>query len=647
MFPAAAAGGGGGGSGGGESTQQHQRQHQNKRRAVIFQRVTHFPTTTTKRHGNKRKAFSSSDENQNEEDVDTEGEDDLHLNIIDATFAFEHQSSPSRSTNNTEQNQQSWQQEQKQQKQQLQPPTKRKKISLQMVDSRTMSEREFWKNLIQSSSTKLSSTTAAGKNANSITNTSSAATATAITLPQSTSPSITTAAPTAAATASMSKLKEKQKQKKKNIVLDPITQMINRSLSSLHPSNTTTGTRICTSSNDPTQAIMAHINTIQTNGLSKLRKYINWKCIAQPTPSSPSSSKSSTVTNGSTVLHMAALLNSTEAAQYICTNYSGIIDFNLVDDDGYTARDVAELVGSDGVAQVISMYMVGEGNNSSKKQCWGDRIIGDNDDGESVDFSSGGGVQGGAGGVGSGSSIRDSTEEEREEDYVYDVYRLKEGQEYGDDEGEEDESRIDSESGSKKDGSSDSMLSSGSLDAGQSRQREEFTFDDTDSSSDPILVLQGGVGYWNEKGELVLETSPIDIGHQSDIEEEDYDSNCEEYIGNDYPEDEDDDSETNNNEYYSNYTYQNRFSGGLNEEYDSDEDIYDMPGSSQFRNHAIDISFGSTNSHHAMYQYEDYNDDEGDGEYSGLMRTDNTPWNNEGISGKTEAYDPTLDRDSE
>ena len=59
---------------------------------------------------------------------------------------------------------------------------------------------------------------------------------------------------------------------------------------------------------------------------------------------------------------------------------------------------------------------------------------------------------------------------------------------------------------------------------------------DSSTNSDPVLVqMEGGVGYWNEKGELILETAPI--GYHSDIDDEDeYDSNCEEYDGNDYPE---------------------------------------------------------------------------------------------------------------
>lgn len=61
-----------------------------------------------------------------------------------------------------------------------------------------------------------------------------------------------------------------------------------------------------------------------------------------------------------------------------------------------------------------------------------------------------------------------------------------------------------------------------------------------------LLELQGGVGYWTEDGDLVLEvephhmmglTSEYDEQDNSDVAEDDIDSNCEDYGGNDYPDD--------------------------------------------------------------------------------------------------------------
>jgi len=60
-----------------------------------------------------------------------------------------------------------------------------------------------------------------------------------------------------------------------------------------------------------------------------------------------------------------------------------------------------------------------------------------------------------------------------------------------------------------------------------------------------LLELQGGVGYWTEEGELILEVEPhhmlaAEFGHEGDDnedyeDEDDIDSNCEDYGGNDYP----------------------------------------------------------------------------------------------------------------
>ena len=64
-----------------------------------------------------------------------------------------------------------------------------------------------------------------------------------------------------------------------------------------------------------------------------------------------------------------------------------------------------------------------------------------------------------------------------------------------------------------------------------------------DQNWEPTAVeLTSGVGYWTPEGELVLEApekSPASLTHVFD-EDGEIDSNCEEYGGNDYPEDEED-----------------------------------------------------------------------------------------------------------
>jgi hypothetical protein len=57
------------------------------------------------------------------------------------------------------------------------------------------------------------------------------------------------------------------------------------------------------------------------------------------------------------------------------------------------------------------------------------------------------------------------------------------------------------------------------------------------------VELIGGLGYWTDNGELILETNEkYQNSVDENIGEDDIDSNCEDYDGNDYPEEDDDDS---------------------------------------------------------------------------------------------------------
>ena len=614
--------------------QKQQQQLRKKSHAVIFRKVTNIPN---EKHGYKRKCQERGDATHtgtNGNKSIGEEEEDVKFNVIDATFALETQGSSS--SNDRNRNARQIHHEQNHVLQQ--PPTKRKKLALQMVDSRTMTQREFWNDL-QNATSKVTSP--------AIKTSATASTADTTTGGVSPIPTKTASSSSSSSTTNTKNLAMKKKTKKKNgnVILDPITHKINQSLLSLHPSN---DTNISNSNNsDPTESIMAHLETIQTYGSSQLRKYINWKCILPQTSSLPSKtaktkSKSKPMaSDGSTILHMTALLNSTSGAEYICTNYSGIIDFDIVDDDGYTARDVAELVGSDNVAKIISNYIMvhHHDSTSSKNQKWGDRMT----------DTGGGNV--GANKEGASVSIRDYREEEREEDYVYDVYCLDDTTGNNSDD-KEVESRVDDD-GSKKQSLSgnESTLSSKSW-ADEHGQREGVIVDNTGcdfsttSDNDPVLVqMRGGVGYWNEKGELVLETLPHQHDFDSDIDEEEYDSNCEDHNANDYPDEEDEE------EYDISYMDQNYslpqsmmgFVRGMEDnEYDSDDDgIY--AGSSDYRNHPIDL--GSYSTGYAMHQYGDDEDEIGDGDYTGLMCKDESQWNHEQMYGRTEAYDSDDDED--
>ena len=230
-------------------------------------------------------------------------------------------------------------------------------------------------------------------------------------------------------------------------------------------------------------------------------------------------------------------------------------------------------------------------------------------------------------------SIRDvNVVEKREEDYVYDVYCLK--QTTPDDSEKEVDSRVDDESiGNKATGctsftSSESWVENnnntsngGGLEENGERDKM-FKFDSiddtsTNSFSDPVMVLKGGYGFWNEHGELILEVAPTGLETCSDIDDNDdeHDSNCEDYEGNDYP----DDFSLNDSDEYGSYH-----------------------GSSDFRHRAVDYG---TNVHSGLHQYGDDDDDIGDEEYAGYMNTDSSHWSHERIYGETEAYDPDFDEE--
>ena len=65
--------------------------------------------------------------------------------------------------------------------------------------------------------------------------------------------------------------------------------------------------------------------------------------------------------------------------------------------------------------------------------------------------------------------------------------------------------------------------------------------------------MTSGVGYWTPEGELILEA---DLKHARSFSEEtdgDIDSNCEEYGGNDYPEEYDEEQDGDDADVYREY----------------------------------------------------------------------------------------------
>lgn len=93
------------------------------------------------------------------------------------------------------------------------------------------------------------------------------------------------------------------------------------------------------------------------------------------------------------------------------------------------------------------------------------------------------------------SGLGDNVQQQDDTDYVYDVFRL------------------------------DKNMSDGSND------------DDNEDEEPTSVELRGGIGYWNENGELILEA--LEEMQEDDSDNDvDEDSNCEEHERNDYPEEE-------------------------------------------------------------------------------------------------------------
>lgn len=68
---------------------------------------------------------------------------------------------------------------------------------------------------------------------------------------------------------------------------------------------------------------------------------------------------------------------------------------------------------------------------------------------------------------------------------------------------------------------------------------QDMKEDDDEEDEEPTSVeLRGGIGYWNENGQLILEALQEMKDNDSDEDDDDEDSNCEDYYQNDYPEEE-------------------------------------------------------------------------------------------------------------
>lgn len=501
---------------------------------------------------------------------------DDHVQVVDATLDFYHKSLPQSIV--TEETVHS---------------SKKPRISLQMIDTKIMSESEFWR---QHSSTENTQDSKEEKGS---------------------FPKKELRARMRRTVSKMSTLSNTSNiSSKGKKILDPISRQIQDGLSNIHSVPST----------QVTEAIIKHVQL-----LLQYPEKVNVLC-----------------SNGSgTILHACALYNTVEGTKYLLDNLASKIDFQKRDSDHHTALQIAHSVGSRGVVDVIQSYWSG-------------------DDGE--DFG----------------------DEERDEDFIYDVYcvddhhhtkdgkvlhaayghhlpRMPQGHLEHHPPGE----LLSTESLPKPVQSPIPPLTTpqNSMNLDPSYPPSTASHLSEDGGIPPVISLKGGFGYWNQDGELVLDIHPDADMADSDLEDDEYDSNREDCDANEYPDDDDLDDLNNSDHEVGHHFHANiergtgmcppRFANGhlednrMHQYEDSDEEgdyYYDQTTYMDFRNRPVDLEnyklSGTSNGF--VSSLHDENDDnvEGEEEYSGIMYgADSGYWSNERIYCETEAFDPIMDGD--
>jgi hypothetical protein len=479
---------------------------------------------------------------------------------------------------------------------------KRPKFSLRMVETRVVNERQFWEsqefqskkiaNMMQSSQV-INKTIAA--NGHSISQRSSA-------------------------------LRDRMKRRARVTpkassrtkgfrILDPLSKLVDDSLRSIHQGSKT---------HNPIHSILQHLELLQEQSQSGgLVNLVNWQC-----------------TDGSgTMLHICALVNSMEGAQAVCRWYPNLIDFWKKDGDGRTAMDVARETEAKGVLDVIRDHLHGE-----------DLSIGHERETEKRQHA-----------------------EKGDDDFVYDVYYLDFPhlhEKYANQSGatskeaqpsrpkEEPQSRIQQNQDISTETENNVSVNAASINISQGSSKSDSqdskatthlsSTDNPNESEHVVVNMYGGVGYWVD-GELVLDV----VHHEgesddSQMEDDEYDSNREDCDANDYPDEDDSDLCCNSIiDRGTGMTPPRFMNGQIKSSVAESDDDSDFDDGIDFRNRPID--FNSVKIGGARHQFGGYNnmqdddDFDSDDEYRGFMCRNSNSWNNERIYCETEAYDPDMD----
>ncbi|CAB9523023.1 expressed unknown protein [Seminavis robusta] len=271
-----------------------------------------------------------------------------------------------------------------------------------------------------------------------------------------------------------------KKAKKSNIykVLDPVTRLVDDSLNMVHSGDKTVGDHYNFITTDPRLATEARSHLLYRN-------------------------------RGGTLLHACAQWNDVETAHDLLRkSLPGMAD--AVDDDGRTPYETAQLCGHESIAGVLEAF--GADTTNFVYDMFVPEEI------QVVSATTSNNNNNAPQQLQSASTTNMSTDLEEEEE-PWDPLKKSAVEPMG----------------------TSTTKSSNNGGNGNHPPTPDLSLVDTSR----LLELQGGVGYWTEDGELILEVEhhhvvSAEYGHDSDddYDEEDIDSNCEDYGGNDYPEDE-------------------------------------------------------------------------------------------------------------
>eukprot|EP00557_Chaetoceros_sp_GSL56_P007026 CAMPEP_0176502748 /NCGR_PEP_ID=MMETSP0200_2-20121128/14937_1 /TAXON_ID=947934 /ORGANISM="Chaetoceros sp., Strain GSL56" /LENGTH=625 /DNA_ID=CAMNT_0017901877 /DNA_START=16 /DNA_END=1893 /DNA_ORIENTATION=+ len=395
-------------------------------------------------------------------------------------------------------------------------------------------------------------------------------------------------------------------------ILDPLSKMVDDSLRSIHQGS---------NKQNPTQSILQHLQLLQeqtqSGGLAKL---VNWQG-----------------TDGSgTILHICALVNSIVGAQATCQMYPYLIDFWKKDGDGRSALDVARETEANGVWDVIKAHVDGGDMSMVRERS---------------------GIE-----KGEHTQVGD-------EDFVYDVYYLdyshlpekRANQFETSNQVQPNRDKLSPKSCTHDNHDTSISTETNSNSTLMNLSQDRLNRDSQDSNtaanlrstdvpkeSEPVVVnMYGGLGYWVD-GELVLDVHHDGQSDDSQMEDDEYDSNREDCDANDYPDEDDSDLCCNSVIERGTGMTPPRFMNGqikspmADSGDDSDSDIDGI----DFRNRPIDLSavnFGGTRHQFGGGLQDDDDDVDSDDDYRGFMCRNSNSWSTERINCETEAYDPDME----